>query len=490
VGPDPARSRGSRANAKCGCKQPRWACLCCAQPSFGPELAIDGKEEDARGWAYHGRLEDAAIVFALNTTSLVSEIYVSSGIGMSDHRIVTFRLYYWPAKHSLQPDWQEDEEKVEDFVRSPRNWTYDFGARWRPVEGITAHTAGAHMSIATVGHVVYSTPHRLVSHGHHRYALRLVRPMMARALAMRIERTDAPFANAVLNEFIALGWPATAAQQTAYAESEHALLAAAESDSALGFTSFLASHCRLGHTPNDVLRSMTYGFWASREQPLPPHRRRGDVGLEGVRARGRRNLRCPSAQVWLAEAPVPRLERQAACAALGEGAGMEVLFIGDSRTRQAVVAVLLLLENVLPRLSTNKTSSEQVVGRTPGASEAGAGGSHDVRGEAGVAGVRGGAGWQDLHQVHEAEISFLGPEWKDVAVPSELAANCRYAQGFGVSGVRVSGFGFLGCGWGFGIRGRQGFGAGKGSGQASRQSHHRRRAGHDPLLRRRASHCL
>ena len=47
-----------------------------------------------------------------------------------------------------------------------------------------------------------------------------------------------------------------------------------------------------------------------------------------------------------AERAIPRLERHAACAALGAFAGAELLFVGDSRTRQLVIAVLLLLEKV------------------------------------------------------------------------------------------------------------------------------------------------
>ena len=36
------------------------------QPTFDPELAIDGQEENGRGWAYHGQIEKAAIVFAFD----------------------------------------------------------------------------------------------------------------------------------------------------------------------------------------------------------------------------------------------------------------------------------------------------------------------------------------------------------------------------------------------------------------------------------------
>jgi hypothetical protein len=37
-----------------------------SQPTFDPELAIDGLEENGRGWAYHGQIEKAAIIFAFD----------------------------------------------------------------------------------------------------------------------------------------------------------------------------------------------------------------------------------------------------------------------------------------------------------------------------------------------------------------------------------------------------------------------------------------
>ena len=37
-----------------------------SQPTFDPELAIDGEDDTARGWAYHGQLDKAAIAFAFD----------------------------------------------------------------------------------------------------------------------------------------------------------------------------------------------------------------------------------------------------------------------------------------------------------------------------------------------------------------------------------------------------------------------------------------
>jgi hypothetical protein len=37
-----------------------------SQPTFDAALAIDGLEENGRGWAYHGQIEKAAIIFAFD----------------------------------------------------------------------------------------------------------------------------------------------------------------------------------------------------------------------------------------------------------------------------------------------------------------------------------------------------------------------------------------------------------------------------------------
>ena len=71
-----------------------------------------------------------------------------------------------------------------------------------------------------------------------------------------------------------------------------------------------------------------------------------------------------------------------------------MLFVGDSRTRQLVIGLLVLVEQVLPKLA---------------------------RSQDGGGGAR---AWATLAEEAESELSFLGPEWKDVAVPSEFAANC------------------------------------------------------------------
>jgi hypothetical protein len=59
---------------------------------------------------------------------------VASGLGFKDHRIVTMRLYYWPALHVDDEHAAQDEAELEDFLHAPQNWTYDFGERWLPVQ--------------------------------------------------------------------------------------------------------------------------------------------------------------------------------------------------------------------------------------------------------------------------------------------------------------------------------------------------------------------
>ena len=96
-------------------------------------------------------------------------------------------------------------------------------------------------------------------------------------------------------------------------------------------------------------------------------------------------------QVWMSPTPVPAIKANSVCRALGR---VEMLFVGDSRTRQLVIGLLVLVERVLPKLA---------------------------RSQDGGGGAR---AWATLAEEAESELSFLGPEWKDVAVPSEFAANC------------------------------------------------------------------
>ena len=99
-----------------------------SQPTFTPDLAIDGKEDEGRGWAYHGRIDEAAIVFAFARPSVISRLRIASGKGMPDHRVVTLRLFYWPVKEAADAGLAAAEEAaaLEEFLRHPQNWTYGF----------------------------------------------------------------------------------------------------------------------------------------------------------------------------------------------------------------------------------------------------------------------------------------------------------------------------------------------------------------------------
>ena len=68
-----------------------------SQDTFEATLAIDGALDHARGWAYYGRMEVAAVVFAFDGAHDVSRVRVISGHGMSDHHITAFQLWaYYP----------------------------------------------------------------------------------------------------------------------------------------------------------------------------------------------------------------------------------------------------------------------------------------------------------------------------------------------------------------------------------------------------------
>ena len=60
-----AKSGTSRANVA-SAAHGTIAVALFSQETFDAALAIDGELENARGWAYHGRLEMASIVFAFD----------------------------------------------------------------------------------------------------------------------------------------------------------------------------------------------------------------------------------------------------------------------------------------------------------------------------------------------------------------------------------------------------------------------------------------
>jgi hypothetical protein len=64
-----------------------------SQDTFDAMLAIDGELEGARGWAYHGRLDLASIVFAFDQAHSVSRVRLVSGHGMPDHHVTAFELW-------------------------------------------------------------------------------------------------------------------------------------------------------------------------------------------------------------------------------------------------------------------------------------------------------------------------------------------------------------------------------------------------------------
>ena len=74
-----------------------------SQSTFDAMLAVDGDFSATRGWAYHGRLQAAAIVFAFDGAHDVSRVHMASGLsGSEDHHITAFQLWvYYP--HDLAP---------------------------------------------------------------------------------------------------------------------------------------------------------------------------------------------------------------------------------------------------------------------------------------------------------------------------------------------------------------------------------------------------
>ena len=279
-----------------------------SQPTFTPDLAIDGKEDEGRGWAYHGRIDEAAIVFAFARPSVISRLRIASGKGMPDHRVVTLRLFYWPVKEAADGGLAAAEEAaaLEEFLRHPQNWTYGFGEQWQAVRGLSMPKLEASRvfpgTVSIVGHVVYSLVDRLVSRGHDVLELDVL-PVLARAFALRIERSDAPFGNAVITEFEAWGHPLRVGQVSAHLQE--AAAAAEAADGNLDFAHFLATSCRRRAEPAELLQEMSAGYWLPlTPQQFPQHflpgqssgtfKRESDIeGKMGWgHVRRRRNLNC------------------------------------------------------------------------------------------------------------------------------------------------------------------------------------------------------
>jgi len=69
-----------------------------SQETFPPSLAIDGRMESRRGWAYHGRLRLASILFGFECAHDIRRIRLVSGLGFEDHKITSFELWAWDAE--------------------------------------------------------------------------------------------------------------------------------------------------------------------------------------------------------------------------------------------------------------------------------------------------------------------------------------------------------------------------------------------------------
>lgn len=76
-----------------------------SQDTFDPTLAIDGDTTTSlRGWAFHGKLDQANIIFGFDTICNVSRARIVSGVGMDDHHITEFELWYFETPSSSSGD--------------------------------------------------------------------------------------------------------------------------------------------------------------------------------------------------------------------------------------------------------------------------------------------------------------------------------------------------------------------------------------------------
>lgn len=66
-----------------------------SQDTFDPVFAVDGDATTPlRGWAYHGKIHLAHIVFGFDKIFNISRARIVSGVGMEDHHITEFEIWY------------------------------------------------------------------------------------------------------------------------------------------------------------------------------------------------------------------------------------------------------------------------------------------------------------------------------------------------------------------------------------------------------------
>ena len=129
---------------------------CVAAPTFTPsmEQAIDGDFAAETGWAYHGRLDLATIVFSFDGVYNVSAARIVSGLAAGDHRITSFRLAYLRCSSGRSRD--REEGAVAGAVRAAVAAAAAAGEgvessvarlisdeRWAAVSGVRADHAGS-----------------------------------------------------------------------------------------------------------------------------------------------------------------------------------------------------------------------------------------------------------------------------------------------------------------------------------------------------------
>mmetsp|Transcript_48260 Transcript_48260/g.151363 ORF Transcript_48260/g.151363 Transcript_48260/m.151363 type:complete len:610 (-) Transcript_48260:616-2445(-) len=343
-----------------------------------PSDAIDGVLSEDNGWSSlaHG-LRKPRIIFILPQDSVVNEIVLFSGYGRNDRRIVSCRLWYWPAgnHNALQ----------EYLFSSSRMMNGDFQG-WEELDRFTVTSTG----VVPLANTFFARSHRYVFSGMPEIRL-LIHKIDLRAIALQVDLVDNDSHKFILNEFVVLGnKKLTFSEQL---QRSNPWKERGQHQSCIDMRSFFHLVEERNMSLRETLRSMTEGRWV---------RSRSSNSVGEYRCKIRRNENCEHHHPlsWASDIQVPSFQREQDCSSLRN---TTILLIGDSRTRQLVVGLLVLLTGETPH--RNLSSTTETSARSGNISR----------------------------------IAFVGSEWKDFAVPESFlhlcGGNLRYQNPEACSGA-------------------------------------------------------
>ncbi|EKX53660.1 hypothetical protein GUITHDRAFT_160893 [Guillardia theta CCMP2712] len=252
-----------------------------------PSDAIDGVLSEDNGWSSlaHG-LRKPRIIFILPQDSVVNEIVLFSGYGRNDRRIVSCRLWYWPAgnHNALQ----------EYLFSSSRMMNGDFQG-WEELDRFTVTSTG----VVPLANTFFARSHRYVFSGMPEIRL-LIHKIDLRAIALQVDLVDNDSHKFILNEFVVLGnKKLTFSEQL---QRSNPWKERGQHQSCIDMRSFFHLVEERNMSLRETLRSMTEGRWV---------RSRSSNSVGEYRCKIRRNENCEHHHPlsWASDIQVPSFQR-------------------------------------------------------------------------------------------------------------------------------------------------------------------------------------